>query len=340
MREVIRLCLCLQYDKYVDHLSTHAAASFVTVTAIVSFSIADSVAMAQFRICLVILAIVAAAARSDPNQDKSLAVSHCTASTVSITQVNTQLIRHISADTRFALVKRFRPFNCTKITTNASKNVSRRTGADTDADADGAHAIRTAANSREWVLNLVNTIVMGLLGLVTLVITVVFGLKQLRDIKTQLQAMLDIYNHRPRVNEVEMNDVESELIDSGGDGMQVRPSVDPAQRATSSSSSSFLESGFHVIIPNHQPPTRLRDHGQAEVEPRRLANEDGISYNESQRREDEGQMYGKVMTAAGSCIQLDRQDPYTLDLEDRKLEFPLIRIQALTDLVLAGRRSV
>ena len=205
--------------------------------------------------------------------------------------------------------------------------------------------VRAVNPSREWIIDILDTVVMALLGLASIIIAVVLGRKQLQAMRVQLQVPLDTAHRPPHVNELEMDDLESGQHDLDGDRIEVRSeitSVDPSvQRAdVSNDFTSFLSGPQPHVIPNDQPPTRLRDHGQAGVEPRRLANEDGISYNESQRREDEGQVHGKVMTAAGSCIQLDRQDPQALDLEDRELENPLIRIQALTDLVLAGQRSI
>jgi hypothetical protein len=244
--------------------------------------------MAQFKIRLIILAIVAAAA-----------VSHRITPNVSITQVITPLTQHVSADTRFVLVKRFTHVNSTNITTNAPKNVPTRT----DADADGADAVRTAVtvSSREWITDILNTVVMALLGLASIIVAVVLGRKQLRAM-------------RPHISQLEMNDLENGQHDLDGDRTEGRPDITSADPSAQQADSFLPEPQPHVV-PNDQPPTRLRVNEQADIDPRRLARQCG----------GEGQMHGKVMPAAGSCIQLDRQDSQTRDLHDRESHFQITK---------------
>jgi hypothetical protein len=284
--------------------------------------------MAPFKIQQLLLALFATAASSDRHHVDSLAVSH---HSTSITLPTITLAHPKLTNSQERCVH----IHETRVITSAGPEVATEiVSKRADADADGADAIRAAVtvSTREWVLNLANTIAMALLGLATLVMTMVFGLKQLRYTKTTLQAMLNSYNIRPRVNDVEMNDLEGEQTNSGG-----VPSVDPAQRASSTSSNTFLlEPGVHVN-PDDQIPPGLMSHGQPYTEP---ASEDGFPHNGSQQREDEGQMPEEELTAASGCSEADRQDSQIRDLHDRESDFPIIKAQTLTNLMLTGRHSV
>jgi hypothetical protein len=258
----------------------------------------------------VLLLLFAAVANSDLRQVDAVAVSHCNtpASLMEPQPYSITTVAHFTLASTATI-----PVKSTKVMLFQSIVIMTAT-VPQDSTPAGAKTVRTVNPSREWIFDIVDTVVMALLGLASIVVAVVLGRKQLQATRAQLQIMLDTAHRHPRVNHVEMDDLESGQHDLDGK-VRSDTSVDPsAQRADSNDFLPEPEPQPHVI-PNDQPPTRLRI---LDTEARRLASEDGFPYNESQKRGDEGQMHEKVMPAAGSCIQLDRQDSQTQDLHGRE----------------------
>jgi hypothetical protein len=167
-----------------------------------------------------------------------------------------------------------------------------------------------------------DTVVMALLGLASLVVAVIFGRKQLRAMGVQLQLMLDIAQGHSDSNHVAMNDLErgQHVSDPDGDQIEARSeisSVDPAAQQAD------LSNDFTGFLPEPQPHVvgddllaqAVRDHEQASIQPRQLPCGDNPPHDGVQQREDEGQTL-EGMPAASSCSYLGRQD--SLDLDDHK----------------------
>jgi hypothetical protein len=182
---------------------------------------------------------------------------------------------------------------------------------------------------------------MAMLALASIVVAVVLGRKQLQATQVQLQLMLDASRHLNADN-IALNNLENVRVDCG----HARPEivgvgVDPSRQADLPAElPGFLLEPRSYSFGDDQPPQAVTTDHDTNTQFRRAASQDGFAYNGSQQRGDEGQMHGKVMPAAGSCIQLDRQDSQTRDLHDRESHFTITKAQASANLTLAGRRSV
>jgi hypothetical protein len=261
----------------------------------------------------VLLMLFFAAAADSDSEVKSLAVSHRAALTRTRTHPATTVAQQTTfSDTRIVEV-------------DNTNFVASFQDADTSNSVDstvGADAVRAAASSREWISNILDTVVMALLGLASLVVAVIFGRKQLRAMGVQLQLMLDIAQGHSDSNHVAMNDLErgQHVSDPDGDQIEARSeisSVDPAAQQAD------LSNDFTGFLPEPQPHVvgddllaqAVRDHEQASIQPRQLPCGDNPPHDGVQQREDEGQTL-EGMPAASSCSYLGRQD--SLDLDDHK----------------------
>jgi hypothetical protein len=191
----------------------------------------------------------------------------------------------------------------------------------------GADAVRAAASSREGISAILDTVVMALLGLSSIVIAVVLGRKQLRAMGVQLQLMLDIAQGHPRAGHVEMDDLERGQHDSGlgldGDRIEVRSeisSVDPAADPSNGYPGFFPEPEPQPhVVDNDLLAQPVRDHEQTSIQPRQLqlpCGDDSL-HDGVEQPGDEGRAPEDTSTASG-CSHLGRQDSNGLDLDDPK----------------------
>jgi len=192
----------------------------------------------------------------------------------------------------------------------------------------GADAVRTAVSSREWISTILDTVVMALLGLASIVVAIILGRKQLRAMRVQLQIMLDTVHRYPGV---EMNDLERGQHDPDGDRIEVRSgisSVNPAHWADPSND-------LIGVLPEPQPHVvgddivaqPVRNYEQASNQPRQLPSEHDSPHAGAAQREEGGQPPEDSPTAS-TCSQSGRQDSKTLNpndlrhLDDSELKFP------------------
>jgi hypothetical protein len=292
--------------------------------------------MAQFKILHVLLVLFPAVANSHRQKADSVSHrntpasfiephTHYIATIAQPTLVSTAIIRDDNNSTK---VMSFR----SAITTSVSKRADTRVSEDSPA---GADTVRAVASPREWISTILDTVVMALLGLTSIVVAVILGRKQLRAMGVQLQLMLDIAYGHPRSNHVAIDDLERGQHDSG-DRIEVRPeipSVDPAAPRAD------LSNGFTGFLPDPQPHVvgddllaqPVRDHERAEIQPRQLPCGDDFPHDEVEQREDEGQTL-EDMPAASSCSHLGRHDfnslngddPRALRLDDRESHLLMI----------------
>jgi len=283
--------------------------------------------MAQFKILHVLLVLFAAVASADL-PSVALCFSNISGpceepQIYSVTTVS----RPTSTSTMIIRVKR--AISCqSRITTSDSKCAKATVS---NSPTAGADAVRTAASSREWISALLDTVVMSLLALSSIVVAIVLGRKQLRAMRVQLQIMLDIAHRRPRANHVETNDLESQ-IDPGSDPTEVRSEItamEAAQQADlSDDSTGFFPKPQPHVVEDDQLTRAVGGHGQTNIQPRRLADGDGFSHDGSEHHGVESLM-PKDTPRESSCSQRGCQDPKSLDLNLNK---PNIRS--------IGRRSI
>jgi hypothetical protein len=194
-----------------------------------------------------------------------------------------------------------------------------------DGPTAGADTVRAFAGAREWS-SILDTVVMALLGLTSIVVAVVLGCKQLRAMRVQLHIMLDTAHRHPRVNQVEMNDLESGQYDPDGDRIQVRSeitSVDPRRADPVHDSAGFLPEPQPHVVGHDQLAQPVRDHEQPTIQPRGLADGDDSLHDGLEPREDQGQTPGAMPTAI-ICSQFGRgrQDFRSLNLDNPKALHP------------------
>ena len=192
----------------------------------------------------------------------------------------------------------------------------------------GADAVRAAVSSREWISTILDTAVMALLSLASIVVAIILGRKQLRAMRVQLQIMLDTVHRYPGV---EMNDLERGQHDPDGDRIEVRSgisSVNPAHWADPSND-------LIGVLPEPQPHVvgddivaqPVRNYEQASNQPRQLPSEHDSPHAGAAQREEGGQPPEDSPTAS-TCSQSGRQDSKTLNpndlrhLDDSELKFP------------------
>jgi hypothetical protein len=290
--------------------------------------------MIQLNLRRVLLALFIAAASSDRYQVCSLAVSRRSASAVSFAGPVTTLTQLSPFITKSSRVKTFVKVNDTDIISSGSPTIATK-HLPKRADADGADAVRTDVSDREWISFIVSNVVTPLLGLASIAVPIFFGRRQLQVSGLQLQAMFGANNQRPHANNLEMDDLANErAVDHrlhSIDRMQVRPEiagVDPAQRADPSND----------LISDDPLPEAVRTH-DVNSQTGRIADGEHIPHDGSEQLGDGSQPLDD-MTAAGSCIQLGRQDCKSLDLHDRESNLSMIVCTTSTYLLLSGRRSV
>jgi len=176
----------------------------------------------------------------------------------------------------------------------------------------GADAVRAAVSSREWISTILDTAVMALLGLASIVVAMILGRKQLRAMRVQLQIMLDTVHRYPGV---EMNDLERGQYDPDGDRTEVRseiPSVNSAQQAVLSTTSGSLD-----FFPNTQPHVSSDDQLPQPVRSHRSANGEVIFHKHNG---DEGHAPQETR----SCSRLDHLDSTMLGLGLERKWHPLV----------------
>jgi hypothetical protein len=274
----------------------------------------------------------AAAANSDC-EVKSLAVSHRAA----LTKTRTYPITTVVKQSTFSHAKIVEVdnthdalFRHAIITTSISKRANATVSVTPTA---GADAVRTSTPSREWISSILDTVVMALLGLASIVVAVILGRRQLRAMGVQLQLMFDIARRHPDSNHVAMNDLErgQRVSDPDGDRIEARSEI---SRVGPAAQQADLSNGFTGFIPDPQPHVvgddlqaqLVRDDEPACIQPERPTGGDDSPHDEVEQHEDEGQTLEDTSTAS-SCSQFDRQDsndlnldgPKALHLDDREL---------------------
>lgn len=223
------------------------------------------------------LLLCAIAASSDRHRAHSLAVSYPQNPTA-LLETDTQHITTLMKPTTTTF-----PANNIKAVSSQVATITTSVSKHANATAShgstlGADAARAAASSREWISAILDTVVMALLGLSSIVIAVVLGRKQLRAMGVQLQLMIDIAQGHLRANHVEMDDLERQH-DSGldGDRIEVRSeisSVDPAADSSNdvatTGGAGFLPEPQLYVVDEQLLTQPVRDHEQASVQPRQL----------------------------------------------------------------------
>jgi hypothetical protein len=204
------------------------------------------------------------------------------------------------------------------ITTSVSQNTHTRVFSNPTA---GADAVRAVAPSREWISTILDTVVMTLLGLASIVVAVILGRRQLRAMGVQLQLMLDIAQGHPDSNHVAMNDLErgQHVSDPDGDRIEARSeisSVDPAEQRADPSNGFLPEPQPHVVGDDLQAQL-VRYDEPAGIRPERPTCGDNFPNDEIEQREDEGQTLEDT-SAGSSCSHLGRQDSNDLNLDGPK----------------------
>jgi hypothetical protein len=280
----------------------------------------------------------AAAANSD-SEAESLAVSHRAA----LTRTQTRPATMVAQQTTFSNARIVEVDN---IHVASSRNAINATTTSVSKKADtshsvsstaGADTVRTAASSREWISNILDTVVMALLGLASIVVAVILGRKQHRAMGVQLQFMLDLAHGRPRSNHVEMDDLERGQHNSNPDGSRIEArseisSADPAaQQADLSNGFTGFPPAQPHVVGDDLPAQFVRDYEQASIQPGRSICGDDLPHNGLEPRGDEGRTL-EDMPAASSCSHLDRQD--SLDLDGPSASHPDDRESQL--LVISG----
>ena len=274
------------------------------------------------------LLLCAIAASSDRYRAHSLAVSYSQNPTA-LLETDTQHITTLMKPTTTI----FPVNNNTKAVSSQVATITNSVSKHANATAShgstlGADAVRASASSREWISAILDTVVMALLGLSSIVIAVILGQKQLRAMGVQLQLMIDIAQGHLRANHVEMDDLERQH-DSGLDGDQIEArseisSVDPAADpsngvATTGAGAGVLPEPQLYVVDEDLLTQPVRDREQASVQPRQLSRGDDSPHDwvEQRQREDEGQTPENTSTASG-CSHLGRQDSKGLDFDGPK----------------------
>jgi len=176
----------------------------------------------------------------------------------------------------------------------------------------GADAVRTTVSSREWISTILDTAVMALLSLASIVVAIILGRKQLRAMRVQLQIMLDTVHCYPGV---EMNDLERGQYDPDGDRIEVRSeisSVNSAQQAVLSTTSGSLD-----FFPNTQPHVSSDDQLPQPVRSYRSANGEVIFH---EHNGDECH----ALEETRSCSRLDHLDSTALSRGFERKWHPLV----------------
>ena len=268
------------------------------------------------------LLLCAIAASSDRHRAHSLAVSYPQNPTA-LLETDTQYITTLMKPTTTIF-----PANNTKAVSSQVATITTSVSKHANATAPhgstlGADAVRAAASSREWISAILDTVVMALLGLSSIVLAVILGRKQLRAMGLQLQLMLDISQGHSRASHVEMDDLERGQHDSGLDGDRIEvpseiSSVDPAADPCNGYPGFFPEPEPQPHVVDEDLLTQpVRDHEQASVQPRQLQCGDDSPHDGVEQPEDEGQTPEDTSTAS-SCSHLGRQDSNGLDFDGPK----------------------
>ena len=274
------------------------------------------------------LLLCAIAASSDRYRAHSLAVSYSQNPTA-LLETDTQHITTLMKPTTTI----FPVNNNTKAVSSQVATITNSVSKHANATAShgstlGADAVRASASSREWISAILDTVVMALLGLSSIVIAVILGQKQLRAMGVQLQLMIDIAQGHLRANHVEMDDLERQH-DSGldGDRIEVRSEISSADPAADPSNGFATTGAGAGILPEPQPhvvdddlPTHpVIDHEQGSIQHRQLQLPcgDNSPHDGVEPREDEGQTPEDTSTASG-FIHLGRQDSNGLDSDGSK----------------------
>jgi len=283
--------------------------------------------MVQLKVHYVLLALGAAAANSYRHQVSSLAVSHRSTLTTSVETQKPPITApaQVTTSSDATIVNVDVAFHRRVVFTNS---IAKRANATVPiGSTPGADAVRAFAGAREWS-SILDTVVMALLGLTSIVVAVVLGRKQLRAMRVQLQTLLDTAHRYPRVDRVQMNDLESGQHDSDLDGdlIEVRSeitSADPQRPESIHDSAGFLPEPQPHVVGDDQLAQPVRDHEQLAIQPRGLADGDDSLRDGLEPREDEGQTPGATPTAT-SCSQFGRgrQDSRSLNLDNPKALHP------------------
>ncbi|KAM0694917.1 hypothetical protein Q7P36_005273 [Cladosporium allicinum] len=281
----------------------------------------------------VLLALFVAGACLNRHQVHSDAVSHRSTPTadaerhpppkITSTQYILNNTKAINVDTKQSMSFQ----DSIRVITTSDSNTQRDSATLPEDAKPGADAVRAAASSREWISSILDTVVMALLGLASIVVALILGRKQLRAIGVQLQLMLDIAQGHSRASRVEMDDLERGQHDSSldRDRIEVRSeisSVDPAADpsndvATTGAGAGFLPEPQLYVVDEDLLTQPVRDHEQASVQPRQLQCGDDFPHDGVKQPEDEGQTPEDTSTAS-SCSHLGRQDSNGLDLDGPK----------------------
>jgi hypothetical protein len=276
----------------------------------------------------VVLALFVAGACLNRHQVHSVAVSHRSAPTadakrhpppkITSTQYILNNTKAINVDTKQSMSFQ----DSMRVITTSDSNTQRDSATLPEDAKPGADAVRAATSFREWISSILDTVVMALLGLASIVIAVTLGRKQLRAMRVQLQLMIDIAQGHLRANHVEMDDLERQH-DSGLDGDRIEArseisSVDPAADSSNGYPGFFPEPEPQPhVVDNDLLAQPVRDHEQATIQPRQLSYRDDYPHDGVEQREDECRAPEHTSTASG-CSHLGRQDSNELDLDDPK----------------------
>jgi hypothetical protein len=285
--------------------------------------------MVQVKIHYVLLALGVAAANSDRHQVGSLAVAH--RSTLATSAETPEYLittpAQVTTSSDAATVNVDVAFHRRVVFTNSISKGANATASVSIGPIASADAVRAGGGPpREWISALLDTVVMALLGLTSIVVAVVLGRKQLRAMRVQLHIMLDTAHRHPRVNQVEMSDLESGQYDPDADRIQVRSeitSVDPQRADPIHDSAGFLPEPQPHVVGHDQLAQTVRDHEQPTTQPRGLWDGDDSLHDGLEPREDEGQTPGAMPTAI-ICSQFGRgrQDSRSLNLDNPKALHP------------------
>jgi hypothetical protein len=230
----------------------------------------------------VLLALFVAGACLNRHQVHSVAVSHRSTPTadaerhpppkITSTQYILNNTKAINVDTKQSMSFQ----DSMRVITTSDSNTQRDSATLPEDAKPGADAVRAAASFREWISSILDTVVMALLGLSSIVIAVILGRKQLRAMGVQLQLMLDIAQGHSRASPVEMDDLERGQHDSGLDGDRIEvpseiSSVDPAADpsndvATTGAVAGILPESQPHIVDDNLPTHPVIDHEQASIQ--------------------------------------------------------------------------
>jgi hypothetical protein len=283
--------------------------------------------MVQLKVHYVLLALGAAAANSDRHQ--VLTVSH--RSTLDTSAETPEYLittpAQVTTSSDAATVNVDVAFHRRVVFTNSISKRANATASVSIGPTAGTDAVRAGSGPpREWFSALLDTVVMALIGLTSIVVAVVLGRKQLRAMRVQLHIMLDTAHRHPRVNQVEMNDLESGQYDPDGDRIQVRSeitSVDPRRADPVHDSAGFLPEPQPHVVGHDQLAQPVRDHEEPTIQPRGLADGDDSLHDGLEPPEDQGQTPGAMPTAI-ICSQFGRgrQDSRSLSIDNPKALHP------------------